>query len=441
MAVRSRSGSSVTNKDQDTGDWRKIPVPMIPTFMDFLDGTDKRVNVVYGGAGSGKSYAMAQHLCLKFCHEQDIHILVIRKTLPSMKITAYPLMRDMLRSWGVPFELNRTDLTITRGDNQILFKSLDDPEKIKSYEANYIWVEEATEITYEDFLQLNLRLRRKNIGGTNRSYLTFNPIDQYHWLITKVMDSGKAAVHHSTYKDNKYLTPEYIAELEGLNEQDENYYRVYTLGLPGILKNIIYTNYLVDKDFKNTGDACYGLDFGYNNPTAIVKVTIGEGEAYVREVLYEKGLTNSDLISRMAAAGIDHDTPIYADAAEPQRIEEIRMAGYNIFPADKSVKDGIDYVKRYRLHINPESVNLIGEIRGYKYKEDKAGNVLEEPVKFRDHLLDAVRYSLFTHAKMGGGDVIPVDDAVGKGYAVPRFGAPAHNIHIDDWDAEIPEMF
>lgn len=376
-------------------------VQQIGTFMDFLTTKADRINAVYGGAGSGKSHSIAQELCFKFCEESDIRILVIRKTLPALKITAYQLIRSLLDDWNVPHDINRAELTITRGTNQILFKGLDDPEKIKSYEANYVWVEEATEITYEDFLQLNLRLRRPNKNGDNRIYLTFNPVDQYHWLIEKIIDGSRenVSVHHSTYKNNPFLSPEYTRELENLITQDENYYRIYTLGLPGVLRNIVYTNYQVKPDWPKTfKDTFYGLDFGYNNPSSLIEVGVRDEGVYLREILYESKLTNTDLIQKIVPL-IKKDAAVYCDAAEPDRIKEIRRAGIVAHEAQKSIKDGIDHVKRYKLYIHPDSANLIGEIRGYKWREDKDGRVLEEPVKFRDHAMDAMRYAIHTHLK------------------------------------------
>lgn len=373
------------------------------TFADFFETGTKRINVIYGGAGSGKSYATAQEIILKLLTETDIRILVVRKTLPSLRITAYQLVRDILAGLKVPYQLNKTEMVITTGTNQCLFKSLDDPEKIKSFEANYVWIEEATDITKEDLMQLNLRLRRPNKNGENRIYLTFNPIDAYHHLITDLVQSNRedVAVHHSTYKDNiRHLSREYIRELEDLIHQDDNFYRIYALGEPGILKNVIYSNYEIDPVGPGKeGDVFYGLDFGYNNPSALVKVNYLDRTVYLKELLYKSELTNADLINELRNLAIPKDSPVYADSAEPQRIQEIRRAGFNVHPADKSVTDGIDAVKRYRLHISPDSPNLVSEIRGYKYREDKDGRVLEEPVKFRDHCMDAMRYAIHTHLK------------------------------------------
>jgi phage terminase large subunit len=151
----------------------------------------------------------------------------------------------------------------------------------------------------------------------------------------------------------------------------------------------------------------YGIDFGFNNQSAIVELYLYENALYLKELLYQSHLTNADLITKLKELKIPQDAPIYADAAEPQRIEEIYSAGWNIKPADKSVKDGIDFLKRYRLHIDPNSANILNEIRAYSYRKDKNGQVLEEPVKFRDHLMDAARYGAYTHWHKPEGEPIP----------------------------------
>jgi phage terminase large subunit len=122
-------------------------------------------------------------------------------------------------------------------------------------------------------------------------------------------------------------------------------------------------------------------------------------------LIYERKLTNAQLMERMDTEVADGHAPIYADCAEPQRIEEIRQfkrkngGQFNVHPSDKAVKNGIDSVKRCKLHITERSVNLLKEIRSYKWREDKNGNVLDEPVKFLDHAVDAVRYGIHSHSR------------------------------------------
>ncbi len=361
----------------------------------FVDNRDKEILVSYGGAGSGKSFSTAQHTILRALEENNKRILITRKTLPALRVSCLQLIKDLLSEYEIHYELNKSELEMKVGNNQILFKSLDNPEKIKSSEFNYIWAEEATELTHQDYLQLRLRLRRKN-ELKNQLIMTLNPIDQFHWIRTKVLDtpSEDMASFQSNYKMNPFLSREYIEQLEGLAEIDENYYRVYALGEWGVLQNLIYSNWdVVDKLPDNYDEIVYGLDFGYIHPTALIEVRIKENEAWVRELIYQTHLTNNDLIELMKSK-VDRHAIIYADSAEPQRIQEIYRAGFNIYPAEKSVSFGINRVKQYKIHALSDSVNLIKELRSYKWREDKEGKILEEPVKFNDDAVDSLRYAL-----------------------------------------------
>ena len=393
---------------------RKIEVILNPKIGRFLAESKKRINVLFGGAGSGKSYTVAQHLLInKLYKEKDIRILVVRKTLPALRITAYQLMLDLLEEYELPYILNKTEMTISIKRNRMLFKSLDDPEKIKSYEGNYVWIEEASEIGHKDFMQLNLRLRRRT-QSVNQMFLTFNPINEFHWLNRKLIQTARedTKICHSTYKDNIFLDQVYKDELEGLKEEDATYYQVYTLGEWGRLKNVIYNNYEIvkAKDWPESFDEIiYGLDFGFNNPSSLLQIGFKDQIPYEKELLYKTGLTNIDLIKELEELKVEKTDNIYADTAEPARIEEISRSGYNVYESDKDVIMGIDFVKRQKVKIHEDSVNHISEKRGYKYKEDKDGNVLENPVKFRDHLQDAERYALYTHNSKAKADFWTVD--------------------------------
>ena len=373
-----------------------IDLEIIGYFDEFFtDNLNKEVLVSYGGAGSGKSYSTAQHVILRALEENNKRILITRKTLPALRVSCLQLMKDLLSEYEIPYELNKSELEMKIGSNQILFKSLDNPEKIKSSEFNYIWAEEATELTHQDYLQLRLRLRRKN-ELKNQLIMTLNPIDQFHWIRTKVLDTPNEdmASFQSNYKMNPFLSKEYIEQLEGLAEIDENYYRIYALGEWGVLQNLIYSNWdVVNKMPEDYDEVIYGLDFGYVNPTVLLEIRIKENEIWAKEIIYQSHLTNAELIDLLKEK-IDRNVSIYADSAEPQRIEEIYQAGFNVYPSEKNVQFGINRVKQYKLHILEDSVNLIKEIRSYKWKEDKEGRILEEPVKFNDHAMDAMRYAL-----------------------------------------------
>jgi phage terminase large subunit len=177
---------------------------------------------------------------------------------------------------------------------------------------------------------------------------------------------------------------------------------VYAQGLWGVLANLIYSNWqVIDRLPDQYDDIFYGLDFGFNNPTALIEIREWDKRIYERELLYKSGLTNPALIAHLFTLIPNRRSPIYADSAEPARIAEIKKAGFNVHPCEKkSVKDGILFVKTKDIYITKNSLNLIKEKQSYKWREDKDGNVVgDEPVGMDDHLMDAERYGLYSHLK------------------------------------------
>lgn len=354
-----------------------------------------------GGARSGKSYAMAQLLIYKAVNE-TCQIAVTRKTMPALKMTALRLILDLLKEYNlfVPACFNKTENIYKIGPSRFQFFSLDDPEKIKSSEFNYIWLEEATEFTYQDYAVLLTRLSAPILNGKqNQIFLTLNPTDINSWIYKKLLTQKDITVIKSTYKDNNFLQKNYIQTLLSLKDYDKNAYKVFALGEWGASEKIIYKNWaLIDEMPQNPAEIFYGLDFGFNNPTALVQIAIYDGKFYAREILYQSGLTNSALIEKLLILLKGYETKtIYADAAEPNRIAEIAASGLNIKPAQKNVLNGIMAVKSDNFFVSKCSTNLIKELQTYSWKSDANGNILEEPVKFNDHLLDALRYGIYTY--------------------------------------------
>jgi phage terminase large subunit len=153
-------------------------------------------------------------------------------------------------------------------------------------------------------------------------------------------------------------------------------------------------------------DECYGLDFGFNNPTCLLHIGIYDQIPYCQEVIYQNKLTNTQLIELMNECEVDTRTPIYADSAEPARIEEIANCGFDCRPAEEAkkphaVKARIDFCKRSKFKVHDGSSEFLKELTGYKWKEDREGNVLDEPVKFNDHACNAFEYGFFEHCRIG----------------------------------------
>jgi len=376
-----------------------------------LENSTAEINIFRGGTGSSKSYSAAQFFILKkLCGQTGKIIVIARKTLPALRKTAYRETVSLLDKYSIPYKENKTELEYKINGNILYFLSVDNPEKIKSLNTDDVWLEEPTEFTLEDFMQFYLRLQ-------GQIYLTFNPIDANHWIKTEIIDSGTYDYFEdvSTYKDNPFLPERRKRKIENLINQDQNYYRIYACGEWGILKNIIYDRWSTFRkvkfkedvkhiDGKKVDDITYGLDFGYSNPSALTEINWIENDFIAHELLYQDKLTNDELIERVKKIIPEEERyrEIYADHSEPDRINEFYHAGFNIHKARKDVTAGIDFCKAHMLGITASSVNGIKELQSYKRREDKDGNVMEEPLKFNDHFCDSMRYGAYSKLNVTG---------------------------------------
>jgi len=362
-----------------------------------------RYEIVYGGAGSGKSHAVAEKILWRFVTERQGHkILIVRKVASTLKNSVWALMLSKIEKWCIRHlcKVNKSDRTIELFGNTLIFAGLDDVEKLKSIEGiTSIWVEEASELNEDDLDQLDLRLR-----GTTKYYkqiiLTFNPIHIDHWLKKKFFDrkDEDAFVHHSTYMDNKHIDEGYKKVFDRLKETNRPYYNIYCLGHWGVYEGLVFEDFKtvnkvpedIEWDFRG-----YGLDFGFNAPSACTEVFIKDRDLYIDERIYQSGLTNTDLIARMKHEALTGKG--YADSAEPDRILEIQRAGFNCSGADKANRiDRINFVKSFNIYITKRSDNLMKEMNTYSWAKDRLGNTLDEPIKVNDHAVDSFCYAVYT---------------------------------------------
>lgn len=374
------------------------------------DGAVPRIIVNQGGTRSSKTYSLCQLLIYKALTEQSRVIQVMRKTLPALRDSVLVDFHEVLSELELwpRIEVNKTTLSYFFRDtgSLIQFQGLDNPQKKRGAKRHYLYLNEANEFTLEDWRQLILRT-------TGQVYLDFNPSDEFHWIYDHILDNpGRTdcVLLKSTYLDNPFLSAEIIKEIELLKNSDPMYWTVYGLGERGKSVASIYTHWKHADAIPEGSDICYGLDFGYNNPSALVKIGIKDRATYWEEVFYKSHLNNPDIIELLKAEippEKRRKVEIWADAAEPKAIEDIKRAGFNIHGADKSVDDGIKKVKSMPLYIVKNSINLLREVKGYKYKVDRDGRVLEDPVKFNDHAVDAGRYGTYNYylAKEKGGKV------------------------------------
>ena len=353
---------------------------------------DTRFIANIGGSRSTKTYSILQLLIVKALEsEEPLVISIVRKSMPSMRISVMRDFFDILKSLDLyNVELhNKTENTYQLNNTLIEFFSIDDAQKRRGTKRDILFVNEANELSWEDFFQLNIRT-------TQQVFIDFNPSEQF-WFNENLQSRDDVTIIHSTYKDNPYLNDDQINEIERLQHTDLQYYQIYALGQFAGALDLVYSYTLVDHiPVEQAKLVALGMDFGFtNDPTTLVEVWQWNDAVYLNELIYERNLTNQDIADRLSEYEVDKYIEIIADSAEPKSIEEIRRYGFNIKPATKgpdSILNGIDILKRNRIHITKQSTNLIKEINNYKWITDKNGNKLNKPVDMFNHALDAVRY-------------------------------------------------
>jgi phage terminase large subunit len=361
---------------------------------------NNRYVVNIGGSRSTKTYSILQLLIVKAIESTEpLVISIVRKSLPSLRISVMRDFFDILKNldlYNVESH-NKTENTYLLNNTLIEFFSIDDAQKRRGSKRDILFINEANELTYEDFFQLNIRT-------TNQIFLDFNPSEQF-WYNDKLQSRDDITIIHSTYKDNPYLNPEQINEIERLQFTDLQYYQIYALGEFAGGMDLVYQYIPIDDIPVDSAKLVgLGMDYGFtNDPTTLVEVWKDNDSIYLNELLYERNLTNQDIADKLSEYGVDRYIEIIADSAEPKSIEEIRRMGFNIKPAQKgpdSILNGIDILKRKRIHVTKQSINLIKELNNYKWITDKNGNKLNKPVDAFNHALDAVRYVALNKMKV-----------------------------------------
>jgi phage terminase large subunit len=358
----------------------------------------KRIIVNQGGTRSGKTFTLCQ-LLIALALKDKCSISITSVAFPHLRRGAMRDWRTIMENSGLydPNAHVRTEQVYNYPNGSYIeFFSSDNNLKVRGPGRDILFFNEANLTDFDTFTQLMLRTRKA-------IFLDFNPADEFHWIYDNILTRPDSYFIKSTYLDNPFLPDEQIKEIENLKNVDSNFWRIYGEGERGHSEGVIYTHWAAFVQ-NPTGQTVYGLDFGYNNPTSLVRVTEEDQNLYCKEEIYQSHLTNSDLIP-MIKQIVKPGEPIYCDTAEPNRIEELKRAGVKALPANKDVKLGIDFLKSRKLFIHSGSVNLLKEIKSYKYMDQgkRLGNEPEVPLKLNDHAMDAMRYGALHFKKPKSG--------------------------------------
>lgn len=299
---------------------------------------------------------------------------------------------------------NATNSTYTfpGTDTKMEFFSADDDSKVRGPRRDVLFLNEGNNVTYAVFTQLEIRTREV-------IWIDWNPVAEFWFYVSE--EDGEVAVKDRddcdflilTYKDNEALEPAIIQAIEK-RQNNKNWWKVYGEGQLGEAEGRIYTGWNVELErVPNEAKLIrYGMDFGYSNdPTAIVAIYKWNGAFVFDEILYQKELTNKNIYDVYVNL---QKALVMADSAEPKSIAELKEYGLMILPAVKgkdSITQGIQYVKEQVIFVTKQSTNLIKEYRNYLWMTDKDGKIINEPVDYRNHLMDAIRYGMDSATKGG----------------------------------------
>lgn len=353
----------------------------------------RRVRIVQGGSSSSKTFTIIPILIAYCTQNENKLVSIVAESIPHLRRGA---MRDFAKIMGWlnnPMELmNKSTLTYTfPNGSQIEFFSADQPDKLRGGRRDVLFVNECNNIDFESYQQLSIRCREF-------IYLDYNPTAEF-WVHTELKDEPDSDFIILTYKDNEALEQSIVNEFEKAVKKAEtsdywkNWVNVYVYGIIGSLEGVIFDNWkqidAIPTEAKLIG---YGQDYGFtNDPTTLVACYKYEGKLIWHELIYQKGLSNSDLARLMKQAGVKPHTDIIADSAEPKTISELKSYGFNIRGAKKgadSIKHGIQLLQEYDMLVTSGSLNLIKELRNYQWN-DKKSNV---PIDNHNHLIDGMRY-------------------------------------------------
>lgn len=366
--------------------------------LEHLLKSEKRFKILQGGTRSGKTYAVCQYIAyLIRTEKKPLVISVIRKTLPALKGSVQRDLISILEEMGTYYAgiHNKAENTFRYRNHLIEFLSVDEPQKIRGRKRNIAFLNEANELNIEDFRQINMRC-------TDQMILDFNPSDVTHWIYDEVIPREDADTWITTYQDNMFLSEDLVYEIERMKERDPDYWRVYGEGLQAYYSNRqIFSNWqFIDyADFPDTDNIYLGLDFGFSNDAlAICEVRKVNDKIYVHELCYKLGMTNSDTIKFIR--DLNHDDKIvYYDAAEPKSGEDLKRGGLLAKAAVKgqgSVNAGISLLKEYQIILSNESKNFRKEYHSYYWEQMKDGTIINKPVDKNNHLMDALRYCVYS---------------------------------------------
>lgn len=369
---------------------------------------NKFVRGVQGGTSAGKTFGILPVLINIACSVPMSEISVVAESIPHLKRGAMKDFRKIMISTGRWHDMrwNASDFIYRFANGSTIeFFSADNDSKLRGARRDYLYMNEANNMTFHAYTELASRTKCA-------VYLDWNPTSEF-WFHTELQNDNNVDFLVINYTDNEACPESALNFILNAKEKAKtsefwaNWYKVYGLGEIGSLQGVVFDNWgIVDSIPEGAKLTGYGMDFGYtNDPTTLTAIYEFNNEYYFDELIYQTGLVNSEISNLCKAIPVNRSIMIYADSSEPKSIQELRNLGLNITGAEKgrdSVNYGIQLMQVKRFNVTKKSVNLIKEFRAYTWATDKTGQKLNVPVDAFNHGIDGIRYWFTTKGKYSG---------------------------------------
>lgn len=362
----------------------------------------KRIRVIRGGQGAGKTISILILLINHAAGKPDKEILIISAELTKMRLTVIKDFVKLMKQIGIFDESRFIAETLYRFPNGsfIKFIGLDKSDVGKGLRSDVAYFNEVNKCDFESYRQVASR--------SKIVFADYNP-DTEFYIDTDVITRDDCDFLQLTFEDNELLSIDERQEIllykeKGYNQDGSiknsywaNLWQVYGLGNIGNLEGVVFSNWsIVDSIPIEAQFVSYGLDWGFtNDPTALIEVYRYNKAIYVNELVYQTRLTNGEIINKLKLLEVKSNQCIVADSAEPKSIQDVNNAGFWIEAARKgpdSIKNSIDRLQEYQIFVTSQSMNLIKELRQYRWAKDKEGKSLNAPEDIMNHAIDALRY-------------------------------------------------
>jgi phage terminase large subunit len=388
--------------------------------------TNTRYVHLWGGRGRGGSFTATQYALHLMTEEKYFRGYIMREVAEDIRESLWRDFKDRVESAMTAYCPETGNYLLSKGFNKSSGKRT---AKLKSLAgATHVFIEEADEISEEEFRQLDDSLR--TVKANIQIVMIFNAPSKNHWIWKKwynlvdfdmpgkkeddpgyytatLKKQTNCLSIFSTYLDNiQNLDSTTISNFEAYKESDYEYYYTMILGLISEgMRGRIYKNWKRTDTMPNLYPKFYGLDFGFNDPVVLVELESHNKNLWVDEVVYEQGITNDTLNQLMIDRGVKKHSKIYADSAEPKDIKDLQKMGWNVVPAKKykgSVTAGIKFIKKYNTFVTERSENIWSENENYRWRLDRDKKPTDEPEDKHNHAMDALNYGT-EDLRTGGG--------------------------------------